>query len=81
MACGTPPVASNRSSIPEVVGKAGLLVDPNQPTAIADAIMQVICDSDLRARLRADGLERAAQLTWRKTAEVVLQVYRTLLAS
>jgi len=79
MACGTPPVASNRSSIPEVVGEAGLLVDPDQPSELADALRRVISDSALRRQLRTAGLARAAQFTWRKTAEVVLQVYRTLL--
>ncbi len=81
MACGTPPVASKRSSIPEVVGEAGLLVDPDQPAELADALRRVITDTALRERLRAEGLARAAQFTWRKTAEVVLQVYRILLAS
>lgn len=80
MACGTPPVASNRSSVPEVVGNAGLLVDPDSPGEISAALRQVLSDSALRERLRAAGLERAAGFTWQKTAEVVLQVYHRLLS-
>jgi glycosyltransferase involved in cell wall biosynthesis len=81
MACGTPPVASNRSSIPEVVGDAGLLIDPDRPAELADALRRMITDPALRDHLRTAGLARAAQFTWRKTAEVVLQVYRILLDS
>jgi glycosyltransferase involved in cell wall biosynthesis len=81
MACGTPTVVSNRGSLPEVVGETGLLVDPDEPAEIAGAIRQVLTDSDVRNRLRAAGLARAATFTWRKTAETVLRVYRDLLVS
>ncbi|MBN1201477.1 MAG: glycosyltransferase family 4 protein [Anaerolineae bacterium] len=80
MACGTPPVVANRSSLPEVVGDAGLLVDPDDPASIADAIRRVVCEQQLRARLRADGLARATTFTWRQTAEIALRVYRSLLS-
>lgn len=79
MACGTPPVVSDRSSLPEVVGDAGLLVDPDDPARLAGAIRQILDDTDLRARLCAAGLARAATFTWRKTAETALRVYGQVL--
>lgn len=79
MACGTPTIVANRSSLPEVVGEAGMLIDPDDPANIADAIRRVLTDSQLSDRLRAGGLARAATFTWRQTAETVLAVYRRLL--
>jgi glycosyltransferase involved in cell wall biosynthesis len=79
MACGTPPVVANRSSLPEVVGEAGLLVDPNDPADVAAALQQVLQDNDLHDRLREAGLARAATFTWRKTAEIALTTYQNLL--
>lgn len=76
MACGTPPIVSNRSSLPEVVENAGLQVDPDDPVAIANAMRRILSDASLRAHLRELGLARAATFTWRKTAETVLNVYR-----
>jgi glycosyltransferase involved in cell wall biosynthesis len=78
MACGTPVVATNRSSLPEVVGDAGLLIDPYDPADIAAAIRRILEDSALRDRLRSAGPARAATFTWQRTAEIVLQVYRAL---
>jgi len=80
MACGTPVVASNNSSIPEVVGDAGLLVDPYDVEAIAAALGQVLTDDGLRAELAARGLRRAARFSWAKTAELTMQTYRRALA-
>lgn len=80
MACGTPTVVANRSSLPEVVGEAGLLVDPNDVPSITDGLHRVLTDSTLAARLRADGLARARTFTWERTARVVLDVYRRLAA-
>ncbi|MGC9521172.1 MAG: glycosyltransferase family 4 protein [Anaerolineae bacterium] len=80
MQCGTPTVVSNRASLPEVVGNAGLLVDPDEPTSIADACWQLLRDPDARARLRELGFEQARAFTWRATAEKTLQAYRAALA-
>jgi glycosyltransferase involved in cell wall biosynthesis len=74
MACGTPVVAANASSIPEVVGDAGLLVDPRDTDAIADAILRLLTDESLRRRLIAQGLTRAACFSWERTARQVLAV-------
>jgi glycosyltransferase involved in cell wall biosynthesis len=68
MACGTPVVASNTTSIPEVVGEAGLLCPPRDAGAFADALRKVLGDDDLAATLRAQGLARAAEFTWERTA-------------
>jgi glycosyltransferase involved in cell wall biosynthesis len=78
MACGTPVVATNRSSLPEVVGDAGLLIDPYNLADIAAAIQRILANGALHDRLRAAGLARAATFTWQRTAEIVLQVYRAL---
>jgi glycosyltransferase involved in cell wall biosynthesis len=68
MACGTPVLTSNVCSLPEVVGDAGLLVDPLQVEAIADGIRQLVHDGGLRARLREKGLLRARRFSWEATA-------------
>ncbi|MGC9357993.1 MAG: glycosyltransferase family 4 protein [Anaerolineae bacterium] len=69
MASGTPVVASNASSIPEVVGEAGLLVDPTDVPAWTETLRRALDDEALRAQLRARGLERASQFTWERTAQ------------
>jgi glycosyltransferase involved in cell wall biosynthesis len=75
MACGTPVIASNASSLPEVVGDAGLLVDPRDTDALGDAMIRLLGDSGLRAELRERGLERAAQFSWESSARRTLDVY------
>jgi glycosyltransferase involved in cell wall biosynthesis len=75
MSCGAPVVAGNLTSLPEVVGDAGLLVDPFDTDAIGAGIASLIEDEALRARLRRRGLERAALFDWRETARRTLQVY------
>jgi glycosyltransferase involved in cell wall biosynthesis len=67
MACGTPVIASDVTSIPEVVDGAGLLCPPGSVDAFADAIARVLGDAELRAQLRARGLEQAARFTWEAT--------------
>jgi glycosyltransferase involved in cell wall biosynthesis len=75
MQCGAPVIAGNETSLPEVVGDAGLLVDPFDVEALATALARMIDDSDLRARLRHKGLERAKHFSWRETARLTLQAY------
>lgn len=79
MACGTPPVVSNRSSLPEVVADAGLLVDPDNPASIADGLARILYDDSLRSELSARGLARAAELSWHNTARIALDTYRAIL--
>jgi len=78
MACGTPVVCSNTSSLPEVAGDAALLVSPDDPVAMAQAIAQALTDETLRAQLVERGLKRAAAFSWSITARQTLEVYRTL---
>lgn len=78
MTLGAPVVASNTSSIPEVAGNAALLVDPNDSTGLAEAILQVISDSQLRNGLIQRGKEQAKLFSWEKTAKATLQAYRFL---
>jgi glycosyltransferase involved in cell wall biosynthesis len=76
MACGTPVVAANTSSIPEVVGDAGLLVDPHDTGALADAVLRILTDEALREELTARGRGQAARFSWGRTAQEVLDVLR-----
>ncbi len=75
MACGTPVVTSNVSSLPEVAGGAAVLVDPMSVDEIADGIHRLSEDGALRDSLRKRGLEWARSFTWEKTAERTLDVY------
>lgn len=74
MACGVPVLAGSVGAIPEVVGTAGVLVDPYDRQAIADGCARLSTDDDLRQRLRMAGLDRAAHFSWRRTAEHVLRI-------
>ncbi len=76
MACGCPVVASNRSSVPEVVGDAALTVDPDDVPALAGALRRVLSEPDLRARLRRRGFRRAARFDWGRTAARTLAALR-----
>jgi glycosyltransferase involved in cell wall biosynthesis len=75
MACGTPVVVSNKSSIPEVVGDAGIYIDPHQPGDIARGMHQIIENEQLRNQLREKGLRRARLFSWKYAAEKTLGVY------
>jgi glycosyltransferase involved in cell wall biosynthesis len=68
MASGTPVLAGNRSSLPEVVGDAGLLVNPFDVEAIGEGICRLVEDATLREQLRQKGLLRAKQFSWDETA-------------
>ena len=75
MACGTAVIAADNSALPEVVGDAGCLVGARDIDGFAHAIATLARDDDFRARLGARGARRAAQYTWRRTAELTLRVY------
>jgi glycosyltransferase involved in cell wall biosynthesis len=68
MACGAPVVGSNATSIPEVVGDAGLLADPRDAEALADALLRVLSEPGLADELRRRGVEQAREFTWERTA-------------
>lgn len=75
MRCGSPVVAAGRASLVEVTGRAGLLIDPEDPADLAEACLRIAREPDLRARLRAAGFEHAAGFTWSRCAEETLAVY------
>ena len=75
MAAGVPVVCSNRSSLPEVVGEAALLVDPNDTEAIAQALLQAIENPPLRQDLISRGLAQAAKFRWEKTADEIKNIF------
>jgi len=79
MACGTPVITSNLSSLPEVTGDAALLVNPTDAAAIADAMYQLATDSALRASLQMASLSRANQFSWEKTGDKTIQVLEQFL--
>ncbi|MEO1163919.1 MAG: glycosyltransferase family 1 protein [Chloroflexota bacterium] len=80
MACGTPVVTSNVSSLPEVAGDVAIMVDPYEVEAIADAIETVLTDSDLRNDMIQRGYTHARQFTWEKSARKLHTIYRDILA-
>jgi len=75
MACGTPVVTSNVSSLPEVVGDAGLMVEPADVESLAVAIERVLEDGGLRREMVQRGLARAKEFTWERAARRLLGVY------
>ncbi len=79
MACGTPVVTTEISSLPEIVGKAGMLVPPNDEAALTHAIQAVLTDQTLHQRYSIEGPERASTFTWDRTGQQTLQVYRKVL--
>jgi glycosyltransferase involved in cell wall biosynthesis len=80
MACGTPTIVSNSSSLPEVVGDAALLVDPKNPEEIAVAMHRLLTDDALHAELCAKGLQRARCFSWESAARSTLEVYYKVVA-
>ena len=81
MACATPVLTSNTSSLPEVVGDAALLVDPLDVAAIADGLRTLADDADFRSVLGERGLARAADFTWQRAATETLAVLRAARAA
>ncbi len=81
MACGTPVICSNTSSLPEVVGEAALTFDPTDETAMAEALRRVVKDKGLQAELRELGVQRAAGFSWGRAAQETIAVYRKLLGT
>jgi alpha-1,3-rhamnosyl/mannosyltransferase len=78
MSCGVPVLASNVSSLPEVVGDAGVMVDPQDVDAIAAGMTRLWQDDALRRELAAKGLKRARSFSWERTASQTLSVYKQL---
>ncbi len=76
MQCGAPVITGERTSLPEVVGSAAVMVDPFDTDALGQAIARVVDDADFRDVLRARGLEQARKFSWRETARLTLEAYK-----
>jgi len=81
MACGTPVITGNQTSLPEVIGEAGIMVGPYDPAAFTKALVNVLSNETLRAEMSSKGLKQASKFTWDKTATQVLEIYRRELRS
>jgi glycosyltransferase involved in cell wall biosynthesis len=81
MQCGVPVISSNTSSLPEVLGDAGLMISPTDTDALCGALQRVLSNDALHADLRARGLARARLFTWERTFATLLDGYRTALAA
>jgi glycosyltransferase involved in cell wall biosynthesis len=77
MQCGAPVIAGNRTSVPELVGDAGVLFDPFNTHALVDALKRTLDDAEFRANLREAGIERARAFSWKTTAQLTLRAYET----
>lgn len=80
MSCGTPVIASNVASLPEVAGDAALLVDPLSEQSLADAMSCLLTDKSLQISLREKGLRHAEKFSWESTARLTLKAYERALA-
>jgi len=80
LACGAPVAASRTSCIPEILGDAAVYFEPTRVDSIAGSLAGLINDSELKERLSAAGIQRAAQFTWENTARQTLEVYGRLTA-
>jgi glycosyltransferase involved in cell wall biosynthesis len=76
MACGLPVIVSNVSSLPEVVGDAGLLIDPHDIDELTVAMWRVLNDQELRQEMVEKGLRQAARFSWERAARETLEIYR-----
>jgi glycosyltransferase involved in cell wall biosynthesis len=79
MSCGTPIVASNTSSIPEVVGDAGVLLSPIDKIGWSKALQKVLSSTAEQKKMSNQSLERAKNFSWRKTAEKTISIYEEIL--
>ncbi len=81
MTLGVPVVASDRGALPEVVGEAGLLVDPTSPAALENALGRILDEPELRARCAARGPVQARKFDWRRSARALRAAYRQAIAA
>jgi glycosyltransferase involved in cell wall biosynthesis len=75
MACGTPVVTSNNSSLPEAAGSAALMVEATDSTELAETIAKILSDADQRRRMIAAGYDQAHRFTWQRSAQALLEAY------
>ena len=79
MACGAPVIVSDRSSLPEIVGDAGVMMNPEDPESTTATIQDLLADPGRRLEMSRQGIERASRFTWTRCAEVTRAVYRSAL--
>lgn len=79
MQCGTPVITSNTSAMPEIAGSGSVLVDPTQPEDIAEKIVRLLNDGEMKAKVIAYGLERVKLFSWKRTAEQMVDIYNEVL--
>lgn len=78
MCCGAPVITSNKSSLPEVVGDAAILIDPESIEEMAHALSLVRDNEELRQKMRQKGLQQAKQFSWEKTANIIMETYKSM---
>jgi glycosyltransferase involved in cell wall biosynthesis len=81
MQCGCPVISSNTSSLPEVVGEAGILVAPTDKDALCGAIVKLYSNTDLQSQYSQSSIERAALFSWQKTVNATLAIYEQIVAT
>ena len=81
MQCGTPVIVSNTSSLPEVVGDAGILIDPRSKDELCQAMWELVSDERSRKDLSQKAIARASEFTWKKSVDKTVEVYRTAISS
>ena len=80
MACGTPVITSNTSSLPEVIGDAGIMVDPTDINSLCESMYILLTDKEMRNRLSSMGRERSSMFSWENTSKKILKVYDEVLS-
>ncbi len=81
MACGCPVITSDRSSLPEIVGNAGITIPPDNPQILADEILRIWEDEDIRTELKNKGINRSKEFTWSACAKQTYEIYQQVLES
>ena len=79
MACGTPVITSNTTSLPEVVGDAGIMIDPQDFELMANKMYDVLTDNKLKDNMINNGLERSKLFNWDDSAKKTLEIYNTMM--
>ena len=80
MQCGVPVITSNTSSLPEVVGDAGIMVDPQDADELCQAILKIYNSAEVREKMSHDSLAQALKFSWGKCAEQTIYAYKAAIA-
>ena len=77
--CGVPVITSNTSSLPEVIGEAGIMIDPQDGDALCQSILKIYNSTELRQKMSAYSLAQASKFSWKKCAEQTINTYKVAL--